>query len=119
MEMYTFVGSNTSGELGTRNDNAIMSFEKAKTKEEDLGSIISIGRASGKGANINVSAIHESGRVYATGSNTNGQLGDGSRQNSNYFKEMMYKTADYEEKIKLHIGETFNLTDESFKLNKN
>lgn len=46
-------------------------------------------------------------------------FGDGTNKNSNYFKEMMYKTADYEEKIKLHVGETFELTDQNFKLNKN
>lgn len=46
-------------------------------------------------------------------------FGDGTNENSNYFKEIMYKTADYKEKIKLHVGENFELTNENFKLNKN
>lgn len=117
-ETYTLAGLNSSGELGTRDDINKENFEKAKTEVEDLSEIISIGRASGEAGNITSGVIKEDGRVYTSGANGSGALGDGKDQNRNYFKEVMYKTADYEEKIKLHVGENFELTNENFKLNK-
>ncbi|MCI8621412.1 MAG: hypothetical protein HFJ50_06840 [Clostridia bacterium] len=119
MEKCTHAGLNSSGELGTRDNINKETFEKAKTELEDLTEIISIGRASGEAGNVTSGVIKENGRVYTSGANENGSLGDGTDQNRNYFKEVMYKTVDYEEKIKLYVGETFELTNENFKLNKN
>lgn len=47
MAVYIQPGLNASGELGIKNDMNAVSFEKAKTKDEDLANIISIGRSMG------------------------------------------------------------------------
>jgi len=65
MERYIHAGSNTSGELGIRNNINTSEFKKAKTEAEDLSSIISVGRGNGEIENIITTAIHEGGRVYA------------------------------------------------------
>jgi len=108
------VGNNTSGELGNKTNIASSSFVQALTKDGTLENTLIIGRNSGETTSLNTAVINESGRVYTSGSNTYGQIGNNTKDDTNYFTVMGYNKVIYPEKITMHVGEHFELTEENF-----
>ena len=104
------VGNNVNGTLGNGTNESSTAFVQAKTKEADLENNLMIGRNSG----INTAVINQSGRIYTTGSNTYGQIGNNTKDDVNYFTVMGYPYVDYPTEIKLNVGDNLNLTEDNF-----
>ncbi len=103
------VGHNTNGELGNGTTNNSSTFIQANTSEGTLENNIMIGRSTGENRSLNIPVINNTGRIYISGNNKYGQLGDNSFDSSAYFNVMGYKLINYPEVIKLHVGENKTL----------
>ena len=104
------VGNNVNGTLGNGTNENSSAFVQAKTKEANLENSLIIGRNNG----VNSATINESGRVYTTGLNTYGQIGNNTKDDENYFTTMGYILVEYPEKIELNVGEDLILTEDNF-----
>ncbi len=119
-KVYT-VGINTKGELGNgANENknqfvrGLTNDKKGTLHDPEIGELegtIMIGRSSGESASLNRGTINETGRVYTSGANTNGQIGNNTKDDTNYFTPMAYIRVDYPEKIEMKQGDTKELTE--------
>ncbi len=119
-KVYT-VGINTKGELGNgANENknqfvrGLTNDKKGTLHDPEIGELegtIMIGRSSGESASLNRGTINETGRVYTSGANTNGQIGNNTKDDTNYFTPMAYIRVDYPEKIEMKEGDTKELTE--------
>ena len=98
-------GNNTNGELGDGTSTASDTFVEPMTIDDDtkelkkLENISVIGRSSGTKTTIDNVLITTDGRVYTTGNNTYGQIGDNTNINKDEFTSMGYIKVEYPEEI--------------------
>ncbi len=119
-EIYT-IGINTKGELGVGTNTNETKFVRGKIieKNEDeieevveLENTLIIGRSNGENTSLDIATINENGRVYTAGANTNGQIGDNTKNDTNYFTKMGYVKVNYPEKIEMKVGDIKHFTEE-------
>ncbi|MCI8620534.1 MAG: hypothetical protein HFJ50_01600 [Clostridia bacterium] len=107
-------GNNEFGELGNGTNNSSSVFVKAKLKDENLEDAIMIGRKAFE-TSPTVPVIRSSGRVYLAGSNKFGQMGNDTKDDSNYFTVMRNRLLTYPERIDMIKGENLVLTHDDLK----
>jgi len=86
-----------AGDINKKTTYSEITVEKPeiRTKDEVLNDILLIGNDI---YSQNTAVILENGDVYTTGDNTYGQIGDGSKENSQYYVKMGSAYLDYEDK---------------------
>lgn len=101
-----------SGKYGA--DQSSSKFEQAKTKDGNLENVLTIGRSNGETLSLDTAVINKSGRIYTIGSNTYGQIGNNTKDDSKVFTVMGYIEVMHPEKIVMNVGDTIALTGDNF-----